>query len=93
MNNSEIMTTTALNNLWTYLKGLSLSRRDREWLASKLVSPSNAEESVSAEDKKALFLQMAGCWSENSEGDDYYKMMTNRNLERPSNPIIPSLDD
>lgn len=31
------MTTTALNNLWTYLKGLSLGRREREWLAGKLI--------------------------------------------------------
>ncbi len=27
------MTTFALNNLWTYLQGLSLSQSDREWLA------------------------------------------------------------
>ena len=26
------MTTFALNNLWTYLQGLSLSQSDREWL-------------------------------------------------------------
>ncbi|MCH5307864.1 MAG: hypothetical protein J1E37_07235 [Prevotella sp.] len=30
------MTTFALNNLWTYLQGLSLSQEDRNWLASKL---------------------------------------------------------
>ena len=27
------MTTFALNNLWAYLQGLSLSQSDREWLA------------------------------------------------------------
>ena len=27
------MTAFALNNLWTYLQGLSLSQTDREWLA------------------------------------------------------------
>ena len=31
------MTTFALNNLWTYLQGLSLSQSDREWLANKLI--------------------------------------------------------
>lgn len=31
------MTTFALNNLWTYLQGLKLSQKDREWLASKLI--------------------------------------------------------
>ena len=34
------MTTFALNNLWTYLQGLSLSQKDREWLANKLIEPS-----------------------------------------------------
>lgn len=33
------MTTFALNNLWTYLQGLKLSQKDREWLASKLIEP------------------------------------------------------
>ena len=31
------MTSFALNNLWTYLQGLSLSQEDREWLANKLI--------------------------------------------------------
>lgn len=33
------MTTFALNNLWAYLQGLSLSQSDREWLANKLIMP------------------------------------------------------
>lgn len=37
------MTTFALNNLWTYIEGLSLARRDREWLAGKLIEPSAKE--------------------------------------------------
>jgi hypothetical protein len=31
------MTAVALNNLWTYIDGLSLKQKDREWLASKLI--------------------------------------------------------
>ncbi|MBQ4393486.1 MAG: hypothetical protein IJQ76_05640 [Prevotella sp.] len=34
------MTTFALNNLWSYLQGLSLAKADREWLAGKLLEPS-----------------------------------------------------
>lgn len=34
------MTTSALNNLWSYLQGLSLAKADREWLAGKLLEPS-----------------------------------------------------
>jgi hypothetical protein len=36
------MTTFALNNLWTYLQGLSLSQKDREWLANKLIMTKDA---------------------------------------------------
>ncbi|MBR7049554.1 MAG: hypothetical protein IKI16_06845 [Prevotella sp.] len=38
------MTTTALNNLWTYLQGLTLAKSDREWLASKLLEPTEKQE-------------------------------------------------
>jgi hypothetical protein len=37
--NNWLMTTFALNNLWAYLQGLSLSQNDREWLANKLIMP------------------------------------------------------
>lgn len=33
------MTSFALNNLWNYIDGLSLKKKDREWLANKLVNP------------------------------------------------------
>lgn len=37
------MTTVALNNLWTYLQGLSLARNDRDWLAGKLLEATEEE--------------------------------------------------
>lgn len=33
------MTTIALNGLWTYIQTLNLSKRNRRWLAEKLVAP------------------------------------------------------
>lgn len=36
-----IMTSYSLNNLWTYLQGLSLAKSDREWLAGKLIDPAS----------------------------------------------------
>jgi len=33
------MTAMALNNLWSYIQGMSLKKKDREWLASKLLEP------------------------------------------------------
>lgn len=37
------MSTAALNNLWTYIKGLPLSYSDRQWLAERLVEPEEIE--------------------------------------------------
>ena len=28
-----------LNNLWSYIQGMSLKKKDREWLAGKLLEP------------------------------------------------------
>ena len=86
------MTTVALNNLWTYLQGLSLSQSDREWLAKKLIMPKETMLKLSAEERKAKFLEMAGIWSESEEGEEYYKMMKHRNDGRPLNREI-NLDD
>ena len=44
------MTTFALNNLWTYIQGLSLKQKDREWLASKLIEP-QAEDAKTTKQK------------------------------------------
>ena len=33
------MTTLALNNLWMYIQGMSLKKKEREWLAGKLLEP------------------------------------------------------
>lgn len=86
------MTTLALNNLWTYLQGLSLSQGDREWLANKLIMPKEATPEFTAEERKAEFLKMAGIWSEDAEGEEYYQMMKHRNDGRPLNHEI-NLDD
>ena len=78
------MTSFALNNLWAYLQGLSLSQSDREWLANKLIMPKEKTEDLSAEERKARFLSLAGSWSD-AEGDNYYQMMKHRNDGRPVN--------
>lgn len=85
------MTTFALNNLWTYLQGLSLSQSDREWLANKLIMPKETTSELTAEERKARFLRLAGCWSD-AEGEEYYQMMKHRNDGRPANREF-NLDD
>ncbi len=39
--NIEAMATGATNKLWAYIESLSLSRRDRNWLAGKLLEPAH----------------------------------------------------
>lgn len=86
------MTTFALNNLLTYLQGLSLSQSDREWLANKLIMPTNTQEGTVKNESLAEFLKMEGIWSEDAEGEEYYQMMKHRNDGRPLNREI-NLDD
>ena len=92
INRLRLMTAFALNNLWTYLQGLSLSQTDREWLASKLIMPKEKTIELSPEERKAEFLKMAGIWSDTEEGEEYYQMMKHRNDGRPLNREI-ILDD
>lgn len=47
INKIKIMNTIALNNLWNYLQGLSLTPSNQRWLAEQLVKSSN-------EDKKEI---------------------------------------
>lgn len=82
------MTTYALNNLWTYLQGLTLSQSDREWLANKLIMPKTTTEEFTAEERKKRFLRLAGSWSESVEGEEHYQMMKRRNKGRPTNRVI-----
>ena len=39
------MTTIQLNNLWTYLQSLSLSGRNKKWLADRLVESTQTKAS------------------------------------------------
>lgn len=37
------MGTVSMNNLWSFIQGLSLTAGDRKWLASKLLEMSDAD--------------------------------------------------
>ena len=52
------MTTFALNNLWTYLQGLSLSQKDRNWLAGKLIEPTSDDAKTA---KQKAFVKESLC--------------------------------
>lgn len=42
-NNKNDMNVASMNNLWTYLQGLSLSVDNRHWLAERLLNPDEAD--------------------------------------------------
>lgn len=86
------MTTFALNNLWSYLEGLTLSQKDREWLANKLIMPETKNKRANKNASLTEFFNMEGIWSETEEGEEYYQMMKHRNDGRPLNREI-NLDD
>ena len=44
------MTAVQLNNLWSYIQGMSLKKKDREWLAGKLLEPT-ADDAKTAQQK------------------------------------------
>ena len=43
------MNTVSLNNLWSYLQGLSLSASNQRWLGERLIEASNAAKNKSAQ--------------------------------------------
>ena len=61
------MNTISLNNLWSYLQGLSLSASNQRWLAARLIEASAAQtESMEDEMKLAKLNALYGAWG----GDD-----------------------
>lgn len=58
------MNTASLNNLWSYLKGLSLTKSNRRWLAERLIEQS-ADDDVMSREKK--FFALAGSWHDTDD--------------------------
>ncbi len=54
--------------------------------------PKETATELTAEERKARFLRLAGCWSETSDGEEHYQMMKHRNDGRPANRDV-NLDD
>ena len=44
----------AMNNLWNYIQGLSLSTSDRQWLADRLVEKTDEQQTAKSE-KELVF--------------------------------------
>ncbi len=65
------MTTIQLNNLWTYIQGMALKKKDREWLAGKLLEPT-ADDAKTARQKayvkESLYRALDGVEAAKREG-------------------------
>ena len=67
--NKHVMNTISLNNLWSYLQGLSLSANNQRWLGERLIEASTAKTMSSSEEIKMKKLNsLFGVWS-GSDGE------------------------
>ena len=59
------MNAISMNNLWSYLQGLSLTSSNQRWLGKRLIEASAARKSSSEEDIKLEKLNaLFGVWSD-----------------------------
>lgn len=62
------MNTIALNNLWSYLQGLSLSTSNKKWLSDRLME--SVKDSNTLTDKEKELESLSGVWA----GEDGARM-------------------
>ena len=61
------MNTVSLNNLWDYIKGLSLTASNQRWLAERLMEASTGSLSDEEDTKLTKLNALFGVW-DNDEG-------------------------
>lgn len=59
------MNTIALNNLWSYLQGLSLSANNKRWLGERLIDSATTHHKTEKEKKLE---KLTGVWN-NADGE------------------------
>ena len=68
------MTTVALNALWTYIKSLGLSAKNRKWLADKLIEPTKSRTKTST-GSSSLRNAFSGNWENDVDSVSYAQML------------------
>ena len=64
------MNAISLNNLWSYLEGLSLTASNRRWLGERLIEASATQASSSSEEMKQKKLDsLFGIWADSPDGE------------------------
>ncbi len=69
------MSTIQIESLWQYIQSLSLSKKNRKWLAERLLENSAAESSANATTLKAIKEAEEGKVTTFSSIDDFKKHM------------------
>ncbi|MBR4648998.1 MAG: hypothetical protein IKO67_02475 [Bacteroidaceae bacterium] len=70
------MNTISMNNLWSYLEGLSLTSANQRWLGKKLIKASAAKTSKTEEEKKLKKLDsLFGVWANTPDGEQIEKVI------------------
>lgn len=57
------MNAVSLNNLWSYLQGLSLSASNQRWLGERLIEASAARSLTEEDNKREKLDALFGSWS------------------------------
>ena len=74
------MTTVALNNLWNYLQGLALTKKDRDWLAGKLQEPKINAKDPTYMTKEEFFANVDEALEQVKQGR-VHRMLPNESLD------------
>lgn len=74
------MTTVALNNLWNYLQGLALTKKDRDWLAGKLQEPKTNAKDPTLMTKEEFFANVDEALEQVKQGR-VHRMLPNESLD------------
>ena len=73
------MNTVAMNNLWTYLQGLSLTAKNKKWLSERLLEPVRA--SVKMADADDSVMTDEEVWEGMKTGFQEMKLIKNGKLK------------
>ncbi|MBE6261006.1 MAG: hypothetical protein E7107_09345 [Prevotella sp.] len=87
------MSTAALNNLWTYIKGLSLSYSDRQWLAEHLVEPEEIEHAKERKKDEQFVREMRALQYEGQPTAEEMKRMIRESHYFDSNKVSSQYAD
>ena len=69
------MNTVAMNNLWTYLQGLSLTAKNKKWLSERLIEPKAVDMPVMTDEEianKYANMEHGDCKVILTDSDDEY---------------------